>query len=140
MKFSNEAMRDVLLFLEEKVVYKHDENFDQEYFTPYMMVEDKYFVKLFSKHTYTKDELEYTINKMLEGHILNYSGDLNTCYQITDISFTGIQLLNAIRPESTWEKTKTIANKVGDHTLSFLEDTAQKIAVTATAALINHNI
>ena len=104
------------------------------------MVEDKYFVKLFSKHTYTKDELEYTINKMLEGHILNYSGDLNTCYQITDISFTGIQLLNAIRPESTWEKTKTIANKVGDHTLSFLEDTAQKIAVTATAALINHNI
>lgn len=28
MRFSNEAMRDVLLFLEEKVVHKHDDDLE----------------------------------------------------------------------------------------------------------------
>ena len=137
MKFSNEAMRDTLMFLEEKVIHKHDDStFEQDGFTVYLIVEDEFFSELFSKHKYSKDELSYTIEKMLEGGLLNYSGNLNSYYQITDISFYGIQLLEKIRPESTWEKTKSIANKVGNHTLNFIEDTAQKIAVTSAAALI----
>ena len=103
-----------------------------------MIVNDTYFNKLFSKHKYSKDEMRYTIEKMIEGHILNIRGSLNTYYEITDISFYGIQLLEKIHPETIWEKTKSIANKVGNHTLGFIEDTAQKIAVTATTALINN--
>lgn len=101
-------------------------------------MEDKYFSKLFSKHNYSKDELSYAINKMLEGGLLNYSGSLNSYYQITDMSFYSTQLLEKIRPESIWEKTKSIANKVGNHTLNFLEDTAQKIAVASATALITN--
>lgn len=138
MKFSNEAMRDVLLYIEEKQQYQGDIEYRKlSTFSLDMIMNDKYFAGLFSKHKYSKDELQYTIEKMIEGNILKYSGNLETCYSITEISFRGIQLLNSIRPETTWEKTKSIANKVGNHTLSFIEDTAQKIAATATAALIS---
>jgi len=139
MKFSNEAMRDVLLFLEENVVHKHDDDtFQPKSFTVYLIVEHDYFSKLFSKHKYSKDELSYTIIKMVEGGLLNYSGNINSYYQIIDMSFRGIQLLEKIRPETIWEKTKSITNKVGNHTLKFIEDTAQKIAVTSAATLINN--
>lgn len=139
MKFSNDAMRDVLMFLEKNIKYETYGTYERK--TKHninMIVEDEYFDKLFSKHKYSKDELYYTIEKMIEGHILNTTGSLDTYCQITDISFYGIQLLEKIRPESTWEKTKSIANKVGNHTLNFIEDTAQKIAVSATAALIGN--
>ena len=66
MKFSNEAMRDVLMFFEEKITYKYDDNTEQEGYTPYLIVENDYFTELFSKHKYTKDELAYTIEKMVE--------------------------------------------------------------------------
>lgn len=141
MRFSNDAMRDVLMFLEENIKYEEHGTFGDKRKTTYninMIIEDTYFSKLFSKHKYTMDELQYTIEKMVEGHILNTKGSLDTYCQIMDISFYGIQLLEKIRPETTWEKTKSIANKVGNHTLSFIEDTAQKIAVTATAALIGN--
>lgn len=141
MKFSNDAMRDVLMFLEENIKYEEYGTFEYKRKTTYninMIVDDNYFNKLFSKHKYTKAELQYTIEKMIEGHILNTIGSLGTDCQIIDISFYGIQLLEKIRPETTWEKTKSIANKVGNHTLSFIEDTAQKIAVTATAAFISN--
>lgn len=36
------------------------------------------------------------------------------------------------------EKTKTIVSTVGNHSLKFIEDTAQKCAVTATATFINN--
>ena len=136
MKFSNEAMRDVLILLKEKVVHKYDDDTDKKGFTVYLIVEDKYFSELFSKHKYSKDELSYTIEKMLEGGMLNYSGNLNSYYQITDMSFYSTQLLEKIRPETTWEKTKSIANKVGNHTLKFIEDTAQKIAIASAATFI----
>ena len=75
---------------------------------------------------------------MLEVGLLNYTGNLNSYYQITDMSFYSTQLLEKIRPESTWEKTKSIANKVGNHALNFIEDTAQKITVASATAFITN--
>lgn len=90
MKFSNEAMRDTLLFLEENIKYETYGTFDDKRKTTYnisMIVENEYFFNLFSKHKYTKDELRYTIEKMIDGHILNSTGSLDTHCRITDISF-----------------------------------------------------
>lgn len=139
MKFSNEAMRDVLMFLEENIKYEKYGTFEDKRKTIFnisTIIENDYFSKLFVKHKYSKDELEYTIEKMIEGHILNTTGSLNTYCQITDISFYGIQLLEKIRPESTWEKTKSIANKVGNHTLNFIENVAHDIAVESAKQFI----
>lgn len=138
MKFSNEAMRDVLLFLEEKVEYdKEKDDLSKKPFTIHKIVEDEYFEKLFTKHKYSKDELTYTIEKMVEGHIINCNNNArSSLYLITDISFYGIQLLEKIRPESIWEKTKKLASKMGNNTLNFIEDTAQQIAITGVSTLI----
>lgn len=127
------------MFLEENIQYRHDDDdLSKQTYTIFMIVENDYFSKLFSKHKYSKDELTYTIEKIIEGRIVNCIGTKNECCLITDISFRGIQLLEMIRPESIWEKTKNIASKAGNHTLSFIEDTAQKIAVAASAALIGN--
>ena len=56
---------------------------------------------------------------------------------IYDISFYGHQFIENIRPESVWEKTKGIATSIGNHSLKFIEDTAQKCAVTATATMVS---
>lgn len=139
MKFSNEAMRDVLMFLEDNIKYETQGTFKNKrktIFSISMIINDDYFSQLFAQHKYSKDELEYTIEKMIEGHILNTTGSLNTHCQITDISFYGIQLLEKIRPETTWEKTKSIANKVGNHTLSFIESVAHDIAVESAKQTI----
>lgn len=57
---------------------------------------------------------------------------------IEAVTFRGCQFYDSIREETIWEKTKSIVNEVGNHTLSFIEDTAQKIAVTAIATFINN--
>lgn len=126
------------MFFEENIQYEEYGTFGDKRKTTYkinMIVDNGYFNKLFLKHKYTKDELQYIIEKMIEDRILDIMGSLDTYCEITDL-FYGMQLLEKIRPETTWEKTKSIANKVGNNTLSFIEDTAQKIAVTATVTLI----
>lgn len=62
---------------------------------------------------------------------------LDRC-SIEGITFRGYQFYESTREPSTWEKTKSIVNKVGNHTLKFIEDTAQKMAVTATTALVGN--
>lgn len=57
---------------------------------------------------------------------------------IEGVTFKGHQFYENIREPSTWEKTKNIANSIGNHSLKFIEDTAQKCAVTATAAIFSN--
>lgn len=132
MKFSNEAMRDVLMFLEENIKYERYGTFEDKrktFFSISMIVNNDYFSKLFSKHKYSKDELQYTIEKMIEGRIISISGSLNKKYQITDITFNGIQLLEKIRPETTWTKIKSAMKHTGIHTIEFIESVAHDVAV-----------
>lgn len=137
MKFSNEAMRAALLFIEETQKYQGDiEERRLSTFNINMIINNSYFTTLFTKHRYSKDELQYTVEQMISGHILEIVGDTKSYYEITKISFHGIQLLDSIRPETTWEKVKSITSKVGNHTLSFIENTAQQIAVEAAKQAI----
>lgn len=129
MRFSNDAMRDVLIFIKENIVHKYEnDGRDDTSFTQYMIVENEYFSDLFSKHKYSKDELSYTIEKMIEGGILNYTGNLNAYYQITDMSFRGVQLLGEIESEFIWEKVKNISDEIGNYSLYFIDTTAKKIS------------
>jgi hypothetical protein len=41
----------------------------------------------------------------------------------------GHQFAETIKEPTVWEKTKSIANKVGNHTLRFLENLAHDVAV-----------
>lgn len=41
----------------------------------------------------------------------------------------GHNFYNSIQEDTIWNYTKHIVGKVGNHTLKFIEDTAQKVAV-----------
>lgn len=91
---------------------------------------------------YEEKEIMYAVAKLFEcGFIIithrlpPESIYIESC-NIVDVTFRGHQFLESIKEPTAWEKTKDIASKVGNYTLRFIEDTAQKIAVTATAALI----
>lgn len=130
MKFSNDAMRDVLMFIQDNIHY--DENSQdstaKKSYTFYLLTEDNYFSERFDKHGYTKDELKYTVEKLMEINMIKYSGDLATIHQIYDISFEGVQILKSVQSESIWEETKSVMNKCGNYSLRFLEETALMIA------------
>ena len=48
---------------------------------------------------------------------------------IMDVTMKGHQFAETIKEPTVWEKTKSIANKVGNHTLHFLENLAHDVAV-----------
>ena len=72
--------------------------------------------------------LNILLKKMLEAHIIQSNRNSSLAFEICDISFYGIQLLNAIRPMDAWNKTKSIIKQVGNHSLKFVEETAQMVA------------
>lgn len=53
---------------------------------------------------------------------------LERCF-IEDVTFRGYQFIESVREPSIWNKTKTIAAKVGNHTLSFIESIAYDVAI-----------
>lgn len=141
MKFSNEAMRDVLLFIESNAKYgTHERNFGEEkttYNLP-MILNDPYFSRPIKEQRYSKDELQYTIEKMVEGHLLIAEGNTKTYLRIIDTSYDGIQLLNAIRSPSIWAKTKKITTKIGNSTLDMIKSVAQKLAIEGLEIVLSN--
>lgn len=73
--------------------------------------------------------MRYTIEKMAEVGILQYRGDTRTYYEITDMSFYGIQLLEKLRPQPIWNNVKSVMAKSGIHTLEFIETLLHDVAV-----------
>lgn len=57
-------------------------------------------------------------------------------YSIFNITYAGHQFLESIREPTAWERTKNIASAIGNHSLKFLEDTAQKVAVEMGKTLV----
>lgn len=139
MKLDIECVREVLLYLENNLIYE-DNTYSHEHLSIEMtnVIED-----IANQKGLNKNLLAYAIEKMCEVHIIEadiHKGahhDILSC-NIYDISFYGHQFLENIRPETVWEKTKGIAASIGNHSLKFIEDTAQKCAITATATIISN--
>lgn len=93
---------------------------------------------------YSKEEIQYSLLKMEEEGLLvlskrNMARSI-LILGIVDITANGHRFYNAVKEDTIWNKTKSIAKQVGVHTLSYLEETAQKCAVTATATIIGNQI
>lgn len=139
MKLDIEYVRDILIYLEQTLDYKKD-TYEHDTITIEQVVK---FLNVNKK--LDKKLVAYVIEKLCEANIIkadiSYGSHHSIIYcNIYDISYQGHQLLANIRPESIWERTKGIINVIGNHSLKFIEDTAQRCAVTATATLINSTI
>lgn len=133
MKLNNDCLRDVLLYLENCDYYiLNEEN----------GVESRgiWFAKICENFTqYSKPEIYYTLSNLEQAGFIDLykipSCDSLDC-RVNFITFYGHEFLNSIRHESTWNKTKEIAGKVGNFSLETLGEIAKNIAATAiTTAL-----
>lgn len=137
MRLDIECIREILIYLENNLdfiegTYKHNS------IGMTNVIKDLHLTKDLDKNL-----LAYAIEKMCETHIIESDISIGSNHSmihcdIYDISYRGHQFLDSIRPESIWERTKNIANSIGNHSLKFIEDTAQKCAVTATVAIFNN--
>lgn len=138
MNLNIDCIRDVLIYCADKIDVEKE--LDGSWNVRYEDLHSLYQSEL--KNKYEEKEIMYAVSKLYEcgfiiiqNRIPPKSIYMEFC-SIIDVTYQGHQFLNSIKEPTAWEKTKDIASKVGNYTLKFIEDTAQKIAVTATAALI----
>ena len=123
MKLNTDCIRDVLLYLEENLKI---ENRNFVSITLSTLQED------LSK--YPAEDVFYTIYNLSEARFVDCKWGVitNENYRhcdISNITYRGHQFLESVRPETIWQKTKTVASKVGVHTLEFIESVARDVAV-----------
>ncbi len=133
-----DCIRDVLIYCANNidVAKNSDGGWDIKYVTLHNLYQSEL------KDKYEEKEMMYAVSKLYECEFIivknitpKNSVYIEGCW-IADRSFRGHQFLDSIKEPTTWEKTKNIIMTVGNYSLKFIEDTAQKIAVTATAASI----
>lgn len=138
MNLNIDCIRDVLIYCANNIDVEQES--DGNWSIKPVTLHELYESKL--NEEYESKEIMYAVSKLYECHFIEIknrippkSTYIQLCW-IEDVTFQGHQFLESIKESSAWEKTKSIASRVGNYTLNFIEDTAQKIAVTATAALI----
>lgn len=136
MQINIDCFKDVLQYCVDNIDYEEDEDsWNTKCVSLNMLYESL-------KPDYEKKDIMRSVLKLNECGFIkvlsqfpNNKPYLERC-SIEDVTFRGYQFIESVREPTIWEKTKAVASKVGNHTLGFIEDTAQKIAVTATATLI----
>lgn len=136
MKLNPDCIRDVLLYLESELevdLTKHN-------FT-------KIDLKQLSQHFanfYTEEDIWYTVYNLKEIRFI--SGKINDAgsnkmmfCEIENITWSGHQFLNTIRPKSIWEATKNWATKLGTLSVSALSMISSEItkAIITKPEVIN---
>lgn len=129
MKLNAEAVRDVLLYLEQNLEYNDTEYEAQKIIKPISM--QAIVEALGSSEHYTDNEIRYAVKKLWENQMINAKAPTGTHgeflnFQVFDITWSGHEFLNNVRPQTIWEATKEKAGKLGGMSikmLSFLSST-----------------
>lgn len=85
--------------------------------------------------TYSKEDIWYTIyNLSKEGYIetnniREQSRNGFAYVDIFNVTHIGHQFYESIQPDTIWDKTKAVINKVGVHSIRFVANVAHDIAV-----------
>lgn len=86
---------------------------------------------------YSFPEIEYHAKQCdISGYLIGYRLNILGEIQINGLSPSGHQFLENVRPNTAWEKSKSVASKVGSFSLDFLS----KVAASVTAELIKRQL
>lgn len=118
MKLNIDCVRDVMLTIEDQL------GFGEEW-------------SIYKLHTflpdYTTEDLHYTCLKLLEGGYLN-AVPINklrcaspVICRIRDLTFSGHEFLETIRPKTVFDKTKSTAKKLGTQSLGAIVQIATSV-------------
>ncbi len=134
MKLNPDCVRDVLLYLEENLEIKNASEFSE--------ITLKQIKESLSQ--YTEDDVFYSVYNLykinyIEGKINDVGNKKMFFCEINNITWSGHQFLNTIRPKTVWEATKDGASKLGVMSLHALSSMAMKIsdAIVTDPAVIS---
>lgn len=129
MKLNPDCIRDTLLYLEENLSYTTGQiSMEHTEINISKLVEE-----MVAKYSYTKEESQYAIEKLLEvGYIKAKDVSHDKCGYIIfgniyDVAWSGHDFLNNIRPKSIWDATKAGASKLGLMSIHALTTISNKI-------------
>ena len=92
-----------------------------------------------------EDDIRYTVVKLLEGgyikgSLISQNSGINfDIVRISQLTLRGHDLLDNIRPEPVWDKTKSVLHKVGDFSLGIMSQVAGEIMAAYTKSMMNLN-
>ena len=139
MKLNPDCMRTILKYCVENIDYEEIdlEQWYEKSITLNMLYKSEE-LKIFDKK-----DIMYSVMKLYEYGFISVSGIFPTQGQkyfdrcdITDITISGHDFYNSIQEDTIWNKTKGVVGKVGNHTLKFIEDTAQMVAIASAKQAI----
>lgn len=122
MKINPDCIRDILIWLEEKI------EINDKGFSTYQL-----FDLYNGLPQYNNDDVYYSVYNLFQIHYIEGKfsllpdGSVKMC-EINNITWNGHQFLNTIRPTSVWEATKTGATKLGIMSMHALSSIAMKIS------------
>ena len=122
MKLNSDCVRDILIAIEDSTNFQEAINNNQ-------------LETLDVINSYTSEEILYHLRQLSwAGLIQAFDCYADGGYSILHLSPKGHEFLNNIRSDENWNRTKSLASKVGSHSLSAL----QQIASGVISATINH--
>lgn len=139
MKLNKDYIRLVLIYIEEHCVYKDNKFGDRTMHNVnlYELTNAEEFSEI------SEDDIKYTIVKLLEGGYIKAglipenSGINFQIVNISQLTLKGHDLLDNIKPEPVWNKTKNILQKVGDFSLNIMSQVAGEVMAAYTKSMMN---
>lgn len=145
MRLVNEAIRDIMLYLEQNLNHtSYEATFEND-----VISYNKLAKELTPSDFYTATEVKYAAIQLVDaGFILahKYTGKKDNYIRcdIYDITYAGHELIKNIKPKKIWQKVKTQAEKEGILSLTNLAKLCSKTTAlmlsNATISQIPQNI
>lgn len=124
MKLNPECIRDILLSVEDNTGFYDSLEYPEE------------INKCPLLESYTDEEIRYHIRQCKKSYLIEVDENLTGDMSISDLTPSGHEFLANIRADNIWNRTKTIAEKVGSHSL----DTLNKISVGVISEIIKSQL
>lgn len=113
MKLNQDCIRDILIYLEENLSYN-----------------DNFLATDIDIDKYTVEDILYTISLLNEAGYINATAVNGFAYNnffIKSLTMSGHELLNNIRDNSVWKKTKEATSKFASVSLKLLSSVASSV-------------
>lgn len=127
MKYNLDCARDVLFLLEEKLTISPDLEIGFLSLQDIATHLNKYEINEIANTLIVLNEADFIHAEIL------YASDCIDELLVSRITYDGYQFIESIRPETVWQKVKTVGSTVG----SFSTNTISQIAVSVITSLIN---
>ncbi len=137
MKINEECIRDVLEYLIDNITIEIKNNKGDFHSLSLLHI-----MKAF-KEKYSMEDIWYSIYNLSQDRFIE-TNDIRSnsrngfaFVNIYNITHRGHNFYETIQPDTVWDKTKTVINNVGVHTLGFIESVAHDVIVESTKKIVS---